>query len=139
MKMKNRLNDIMHDWSGIPLCATDVLVFVNIRQIRDAEDFIYEDPKNKKLYKAKTKSPTIGIGWKVMWETTVTEINGTLHCELPRTENDPIVMIPIDLAWDLHKQGNGGYHGNFFCIKGLTDSEEVFFKHFFRDNMSGLN
>lgn len=137
--MRDKIQDIMQDWDNTPIVATDVLVFVNIKQLSGIGKSTYIDPENKMEYKTRVNFGPYFIGWKTMWETTVTEIDGVLYCELPRHPAEPITMVPVDLIWDLHKQGEGGKHGNFYCIKGISDNEQEFFKQHFRRNMSGLN
>ena len=139
--MVDKKKDMMQDWRGTIIHEGDTIVFVNVLAQKSYLSALFRDPESNRIIRPKVipTNPN-GFNWHPYWETEVFGKDGVLWLEIPPTEpGDTSSVIPIDLCWDFHKQNNLGALGNYFCIKGISDRHQDFYKSFLRENMSGDN
>ena len=138
--MVDKKENVMQDWAGTIFHEGDTVVFtLFMKQIKFSE-YIFRDPITHRLLKPRVvRNDVSGFGWDPYWESEIVNVNGILWAELPPDETGASVGVPINLIWDEYKENDLKEKGHIFCIKGISDKHEEFFKHFLRENVSGDN
>ena len=100
---EDKLKNTMQDWRGTPFHVGDTIVFV---RIKDGLDY----------------------RWDPYYETEVIDYLGAPYAEVPGPEELDMetVLFPIDLIFEM-RDGSAVV----FCIKGISENEEDFYKEFF--------
>jgi hypothetical protein len=106
MMLENEAPPIMTDWNDTPVFEGDVIVFVRIKKGLD-------------------------YTWDPFYETEVINIEGVLYLTIPNADEGGEFLVPTTLVNDM-RDGSAA----IFCIKGISDNEEAFYKKFYEPKMN---
>lgn len=116
------------DWEGNVIHEGDILVVYNlITQLAPGELDIFVDEDGIERMEVRTPN----FAWRRFMELEVFLIAGILQIQIPNVEatgpGDEMIWCPVRMLMEMQEDPFVA-----FCIKGKSDNEERFYRHFFR-------
>jgi len=112
------------DWDGNVFKEGDVLQMYSI--VNQLGNKLEKGPDGELLL------TTPKFSWRRFYENEVRLIEGVLQVEIPAPPGDfGKVLVPVIMMMEMQEDPF-----IIFCIKGMSDNEEEFFKHMFRTGIA---
>lgn len=123
MKMEEKLHPVT-DWDGNVFHEGDVLQAYNLMTAKaPTTEMYFDDFGNERM-----RIITPEFAWRKFFEANVELKDGVLQVQIPPApEHEGLMWVPLRMMIDMQDDQFVA-----FCIKGISNNEERFYKHYFK-------